>query len=152
MKAKAIDHICFAVKDLDAAMELYRDVLGLEPDGVYTAPSEKIRVARYYLENVALELMEPTDPDSDVGRFLQKRGEGFFLISYRVEDVEKGLKELEGKGYPLIDREPRELMGNRYAFILPPGRMHGVLTEILDGEFDASYEAMGGWRAGARQR
>ncbi len=151
MKAKAIDHICFAVKDLDAAMDLYRDVLGLEPDGVYTAPSEKIRVARYYLENVALELMEPTDPDSDVGRFLQKRGEGFFLISYRVEDVEDGLKELEERGYPLIDRKPRKLMGNRYAFILPPARMHGVLTEILDGEFDYSYEAMGGWRGSGRK-
>ncbi|NOY45991.1 VOC family protein [Deferrisoma camini] len=140
MKAKSIDHICFAVRNLDEAVARYRDVLGLEPDGVYTAESEKIRVARYYLGEVAVELMEPTDPDSDVGRFLEKRGEGFFLISYRVDDVEEGLRELESKGYPLIDRKPRELMGNRYAFILPPARMNGTLVEILDGEFEGYPE------------
>ncbi|MBE0616693.1 MAG: VOC family protein [Proteobacteria bacterium] len=143
MKAKAIDHLCFVVRDLDAAVARYRDTLGLEPDGFYTAPSESIRVARYYLENVALELMEPTQPESEVGRFLEKRGEGFFLISYRVDDVASGLAELGEKGYRTIDRKPRELMGNRYAFIAPPPQMHGVLTEILDGEFDRSYDEDG---------
>ncbi len=143
MKAKAIDHICFVVRDLDAAVERYRDTLGLEPDGYYTAPSESIRVARYYLENVALELMEPTTPDSEVGRFLEKRGEGFFLISYKVDDVAAGLDELADKGYRTIDRKPRELMGNRYAFIQPPQDMHGVLTEIIDGAFDGSYDGGG---------
>ncbi len=143
MKAKAIDHICFVVRDLDAAVERYRDALGLEPDGYYTAPSESIRVARYYLDNVALELMEPTTPDSEVGRFLDKRGEGFFLISYKVDDVAAGLEELAGKGYRTIDRKPRELMGNRYAFIQPPKDLHGVLTEIIDGEFDGSYDGGG---------
>ena len=140
MKATAIDHLCFAVKDLDAAVATYRDVLGLEPDGVYTAPSEKIRVARYYLGPVALELMEATEPESDVGRFISKRGEGFFLISYRVEDVEAGLRDLREKGHRTIDRQARELMGNRYAFTLPPSQMGGILTEILDGEFDGSYD------------
>jgi len=140
LKAKAIDHICFVVHDLDAAVALYRDTFGLEPDGFYTAPSESIRVARYYLENVALELMEPTKPDSEVGRFLEKRGEGFFLISYRVDDVAAGLGELRDKGCRTIDRAPRELMGNRYAFLAPPKHMHGVLTEIMDGEFDRSYD------------
>lgn len=143
MKARAIDHLCFVVRDLDAAVARYRDTLGLEPEGFYTAPSESIRVARYYLENVALELMEPIRPDSEVGRFLEKRGEGFFLISYRVDDVEAGLRELGSKGYRTIDRKPRELMGNRYAFVQPPSEMHGVLTEILDGEFDKKYGEIG---------
>ena len=140
MKAREIDHICFAVKNLDSAMEVYRDTMGLEPHGVYTAHVEKIRVARYYLGTVALELMEPTEPDSDVGRFLEKKGEGFFLISYRVDDVAEGLKELNGKGYKTIDAKPRKLMGNRYAFAAPPKAMCGILTEIIDGEFDGSYE------------
>jgi methylmalonyl-CoA/ethylmalonyl-CoA epimerase len=140
MRATAIDHLCFAVKDLDASMAVYRDTLGLEPDGVYTAPSEKIRVARYYLGPVALELMEPTEADSEVGRFLEKKGEGFFLISYRVEDAAEGLKELRAKGYKTIDQEPRCLMGNRYAFAALPKVMGGILTEILDGEFDRSYD------------
>jgi methylmalonyl-CoA/ethylmalonyl-CoA epimerase len=139
MKASEIDHLCFAVKNLDAAMKVYEDTLGLECDGVYTAESEKIRVARYYLGTVALELMEPTEADSEVGRFLEKKGEGLFLISYRVADTVKGLEELRAKGYPTIDQEPRSLMGNRYAFAAPPKVMCGILTEILDGEFDKSY-------------
>ena len=140
MKTKAIDHICFVVRDLEASVETYRQTLGIEPDGWYTADSESIRVARFYLENVALELMEPTRPDSEVGRFLEKRGEGFFLISYRVDDAAAGLKELQDKGERTIDTMPREMMGNRYEFIQPPARLGGVLTEILDGEFDRSYD------------
>ena len=140
MQARAIDHICFVVRDLEASVEIYRQTLGIEPDGWYTADSESIRVARFYLENVALELMEPTRPDSEVGRFLEKRGEGFFLISYRVDDAAAGLKELQDRGEQTIDAVPRELMGNRYAFIQPPARLGGVLTEILDGEFDKSYD------------
>lgn len=140
MKASEIDHICFAVKNLDNAMKTYRETLGLEPDGVYVATSEKIKVARYYLGTVALELMEPTESDSDVGRFIEKKGEGFFLISYRVDDVAEGLKELNEKGYKTIDKAPRKLMGNRYAFAAAPKVMGGILTEILDGDFDKSYE------------
>jgi methylmalonyl-CoA/ethylmalonyl-CoA epimerase len=140
MKVKGIDHICFAVRDLEASVAAYRQTLGVEPDGWYTAESESIRVARFYLGDVALELMEPTCPDSEIGRFLEKRGEGFFLISYRVDDVAEGLEELRNRGEFTIDKKPRELMGNRYAFIQPPAKLGGVLTEILDGEFDRSYD------------
>jgi len=80
--------------------------------------------------------MEPTGPDSEVAKFLEKKGEGVFLISYRVADGVEGLAELKAKGEFTIDKEPRKLMGSRYAFIQPPPRMCGVLTEILDGDFD----------------
>jgi methylmalonyl-CoA/ethylmalonyl-CoA epimerase len=136
MKAEKIDHICIAVKDLKRAEKIYEETLGLELSTRYTAESEKIRVARYYIGEVALELMEPTGPDSEVAKFLERRGEGVFLISYRVADVAQGLSELRAKGEPTIDREPRRLMGSRYAFIQPPNRMCGVLTEIFDGDFD----------------
>ena len=136
MEAEMIDHICIAVKDLSKARNIYEKTLGLKLSVAYIADSEKINVARYYIGEVALELMEPTGPDSEVARFLEKRGEGVFLISYRVADVEKGLSELNAKGEKTIDQTPRELMGNRYAFIQPPHRMCGVLTEILDGDFD----------------
>jgi methylmalonyl-CoA/ethylmalonyl-CoA epimerase len=140
MKATEIDHICIAVKDLDQARKHYEEILGLEPHGEYEAPSESIRVVRYYLGSVALELMEPLSWRCDLARFLNKKGEGVFLISYRVDDVAVGLSELKKKGVPTIDREPRRLMGNSYAFIAPPNILGGVLTEILDGEFDDSYE------------
>jgi methylmalonyl-CoA/ethylmalonyl-CoA epimerase len=135
MKLRAIDHICFAVKDLEQARQVYEQDLGLELHGTYIAESEKIRVARYYVGDVALELMEATEPDSDVGRFVAKRGEGFFLISYRVDDVDDALAELKSKGRRTIDDKPRELMGCRYAFIHPPTELCGVLTEVLDGEY-----------------
>jgi methylmalonyl-CoA/ethylmalonyl-CoA epimerase len=136
MKAEKIDHICIAVKDLKKAQEIYETTLGLELSIKYVAESEKIHVARYYLGDIALELMEPTDQESEVAKFLKKKGEGVFLISYRVADVVEGLSEIQSRGEPLIDKEPRQLMGNRYAFIQPPARMCGVLTEILDGDFD----------------
>jgi methylmalonyl-CoA/ethylmalonyl-CoA epimerase len=136
LKAEKIDHICIAVKDLDQARRIYEETLGLELALEYVAESENIHVARYYLGEVALELMESTSPDGDVARFIRKKGEGVFLISYRVKDVASGLVELKAKGARLIDETPRHLMGNRYAFIMPPGDTCGVLTEILDGDFD----------------
>lgn len=135
MKATSIDHICLAVKNLEQAKKIYEDTLGLELAQEYVAESEKIKVARYYLGDLALELMEATSPDGDVAKFIKKRGEGVFLISYRTDDVEKGLKELKTKGKKLIDDKPRELFGNRYAFIMPPTETCGVLTEILDGTY-----------------
>ena len=136
MKAEKIDHICIAVKDLDQARRIYEDTLGMEPALEYTAPGEKIRVVRYYLGEVALELMESTTPDGDVATFIERRGEGVFLLSYQVADVAAALDELKQKGHRLIDQKPRQLMGNRYAFIMPPGDTCGVLTEIIDGTFD----------------
>jgi methylmalonyl-CoA/ethylmalonyl-CoA epimerase len=136
MKLRGIDHICIAVRDLEKARQVYEEDLGLELHTLYVAESEKIKVARYYVGDVALELMEATEPDSDVGRFVERRGEGFFLISYRVDDVDEALAELKAKGRQTIDDRPRELMGNRYAFIHRPKELCGVLTEILDGEYD----------------
>lgn len=136
MKAKEIDHICIAVKDLAKARKIYEETFGLTLALEYIAEQEKIKVARYYLGTVAFELMESTTPDGDVARFIEKKGEGVFLISYRVDDVAAGLAELKQKGARTIDAQPRRLMGNRYAFIMPPADTCGVLTEIIDGEFD----------------
>ncbi len=136
MKTKKIDHICIAVKDLEKGKKIYQDVLGLELHSEYIAESEKIKVARYYLGEVAIELMESTTPDGEVAKFINKRGEGVFLISYGVDNVPSKIKELKDKGYKLIDEKPRELFGNRYSFINYPDEMCGVLTEICDGEFN----------------
>jgi methylmalonyl-CoA/ethylmalonyl-CoA epimerase len=135
LKVREIDHICIAVRSVDSAREVYEKLLGLEPACEYLAPEESIRVIRYYVGSVAVEIMEPTNETCEVAKFLAGRGEGLFLISYRVDDVEKALNELHTAGHKTIDRQPRCLMGNRYAFVDPPGAMLGVLTEILDGEF-----------------
>lgn len=134
-KPSKIDHICLAVRNLEAARKTYEDILGLELDCIYIAESEKIKVARYYIGEVALELMESTAPDGEVAKFIEKKGEGVFLISYAVADVVAKMNELKEKGHTLIDQKPRELCHNRYAFINPPQQMCGVLSEIVDGDF-----------------
>lgn len=135
VKASGIDHICIAVRDLVAARQIYEERLGLELALEYVAESEKIKVARYYLGEVALELMESTGPDGEVAKFIEKKGEGIFLISYRVPDVAAALAEYHQRGEKTIDQKPRELLGSRYAFIHPPRDFCGVLTEIIDGDF-----------------
>lgn len=134
MKVIKIDHISLAVADLNQAREIYEKVLGLELDSTYTAESEKINVARYYVGDVVLELMESTAPDGEVAKFIEKRGEGIFVISYEVSDVDEALRDLRSQGYKLIDEKPRHLMGGRYAFTLRPKELCGVLTEVLDYE------------------
>ena len=131
MKIEKIDHISIAVRNLNKACKVYEDILGLELDSTYVSEEEKIKVARYRVGDAWLELMEPTG-EGDVSRFLDKRGEGLFVISYKVPDVDSAMAELKGKGYKLIDDNPRHLLGNRYAFINYPRELCGILTELLD--------------------
>jgi methylmalonyl-CoA/ethylmalonyl-CoA epimerase len=138
MKIQRIDHICFAVEDLERTKQIYRDNFGLAPEVEYIAESEYIKVARYYIGEVAVEFMESTSPQGEVAKFIKKRGEGVFLISYKVDDLDAALDELKHKGQKLIDDKPRALFGNRYAFVQRPDQLCGILTELLDGEFDRS--------------
>jgi methylmalonyl-CoA/ethylmalonyl-CoA epimerase len=136
MKIERIDHICFAVKDLEETKRVYEADFGLTPKYEYIAESEKIKVARYYVGGVAVEFMESTAPDGEVAKFISSRGEGVFLISYKVDNLSKAIQELKEKNIQLIDSKPRELFGNRYAFVHHPTKLNGVLTELLEGDFD----------------
>ena len=136
MKIEKIDHLSFAVKDLEAAKKIYKEDLGLEPAYEYIASSEKIKVARYYIGEVAVELMEPTAPDGEVAKFIDNKGEGVFLISYKVDDLSKAMQELKEKNVKLIDNKPREIFGTKYAFIHHPDKLSGMLTELIEGDFD----------------
>jgi methylmalonyl-CoA/ethylmalonyl-CoA epimerase len=136
VKFERIDHICFAVRDLDETRRVYREHFGLVPAHEYVADSEKIKVARYYIGEVAVEFMESTANDGEVAKFIENRGEGVFLISYKVDDLPRAIQELKNKNVRLIDDRPRELFGTRYAFVHHPSKLNGVLTELLDGEFD----------------
>ena len=136
MKIEKIDHICFAVEDLEKTKKIYEENLGLVPAVEYVAESESIKVARYYIGEVAVEFMESTGAAGEVAKFIKKRGEGVFLMAYKVDDVDGALAELKAKGADLIDQEPRELFGTRYAFIQKPNQLCGVLTELIEGDFD----------------
>ncbi|MGD0237551.1 MAG: VOC family protein [Syntrophorhabdales bacterium] len=138
MKIEKIDHICFAVDNLEKTKKIYKENLGLAPAVEYVAESEFIKVARYYIGEVAVEFMESTSPEGEVAKFIKKRGEGVFLIAYKVENLDGALAELKAKGADLIDQKPRALFGNRYAFIQKPNKLCGILTELVDGDFDMS--------------
>jgi methylmalonyl-CoA/ethylmalonyl-CoA epimerase len=140
MKIEKIDHICFAVKDLEETKRTYKEDFGLIPTHQYIAESEKIKVARYCIGEVAVEFMESTKPDGDVAKFIDSRGEGVFLIAYKVDDLSKAMQELKDKNIKLIDNRPRTLFGTRYAFVHHPNKLHGVLTELLEGDFDITKQ------------
>ncbi len=140
MKIEKIDHISFAVRDLEETKRAYREDFGLVPTCQYVAESEKIKVARYMIGEVAVEFMESISPDGEVAKFIENRGEGAFLISYKVDDLSKAMQELKEKNIQLIDHQPRKLFGTRYAFVHHPNKLHGVLTELLEGDFDLTKQ------------
>ena len=131
MNIEKIDHICIAVKDIAKAEQSFEKIFGLTPDDRYTEESEKISVVRYYIGEVGLELMSSTDPDGEVAKFIEKYGEGFYLLSLKVDDTEKALEELKEKNVPLIDDVPRKWRDSQYIFIKPKA-FFGILTEIID--------------------
>ena len=131
METKKIDHICIAVKNLDKAQKIWEPVLGKsKPDEEYIDESEKIKVARYWVGEVGFELMESTDQDGDVAKFIEKKGEGVMLISFNVDNTRRAMDELQKKGYPFIGG-PRPFRNSEFAFI-HPHKMNGVLLEIID--------------------
>jgi len=131
MKINKIDHICIAVKDLEASKKIWEPVLGkTKPDDSYVDELEKIRVARYWLGEVGFELMESTTPDGDVAKFIEKKGEGVMVISFNVDDTRKAMEELKGKGYPFIGGA-RPFRDCEFAFIHPK-KVNGVLLELID--------------------
>ena len=131
MKINKLDHLCIAVKDLDAARKVWEPVLGKsEPDDAYVDEPEKIRVARYWLGGVGFELMESTSPDGDVAKFIEKRGEGIMLLSFNVDNTREAMDELQDKGYPFIGGA-RPFRDCEFAFIHPK-KLNGVLLEVID--------------------
>lgn len=126
-----LDHIGIAVKDLDQAMELYREAFGIEPSLVYESSYTKAKIAFFPIGEVRIELIQPVDSESVVGKFLEKRGEGIHHISFRVKDVDGSLSELEKKGVQLIDKKSRRVRENEKVAFLHPKSTNGVLVELI---------------------
>ena len=131
MKVEKIDHICIAVKDIEKAEKYFKRLFGLTPDDRYIEENEKISVIRYYIGEVGLELMSSTEPDGDVAKYIDKYGEGVYLLSLKVDNTEKALEELKAKNIPLIDKVPRKWRNSNYIF-LKPKTFFGVLLELID--------------------
>jgi methylmalonyl-CoA/ethylmalonyl-CoA epimerase len=126
-----LDHIGIAVKDLDQAMNLYREAFGIEPSIVYESSYAKAKIAFFPIGGVRVELIQPVNPESVVGRFLEKKGEGIHHMAYSVKDVDRSLNELEMKGVQLIDRKSRKVRENERVGFLHPKSTNGVLIELI---------------------
>ncbi|HHW55341.1 MAG: methylmalonyl-CoA epimerase [bacterium] len=130
MKISKVDHIGIAVKDLEEALKLYRDILQLEVTGVEEVPDQKVKVAFIPVGESKVELLEPTTDDSPVAKFIAKRGEGIHHITFRVDNLEKALEEAKAAGIRLIDETPRLGAGGAKIAFLHPKSTGGVLLEL----------------------
>lgn len=126
----AIDHVGVAVEDLDAALVLYTEVLGLPLVHRETVDEQGVEAALVDIGESHVELLRPLGAETPVGKFLARRGPGLHHVAYRVADVERTLAELSDAGLRLLDERPRTgIRGSRVAF-LHPASTGGVLTEI----------------------
>jgi methylmalonyl-CoA/ethylmalonyl-CoA epimerase len=127
-----MDHVGIAVKSLDDAVHVYRDVLGFRLEGIHTLVERKVKVAMVSLGDEArIELLEPIGSDSTIGKFLESHGEGIHHFAVRVKDIEGVLTELKRKGVTLIDDKPKSgAEGKQIAFVHPKSTK-GVLLELV---------------------
>lgn len=125
-----INHIGIAVKNLENAIPLYRDQLGMEFEGTEEVTEQKVRVAFLKIGESRIELLEPTSPDSPVAKFLEKNGEGIHHMAYEVADIEVALAELKEKEVRLVDEKPRRGAHGSLIAFLHPKATGGILTEI----------------------
>jgi methylmalonyl-CoA/ethylmalonyl-CoA epimerase len=132
MKVKRIDHIGIAVKGIEQAGKFYTDILGLEVEGIEHVSDQKVNVAFVPVADSEVELVESTDPDGPVAKYLESRGEGVQHIAFRVEDIEEALKELKEKGVRLIDQAPRKGAGGAKIAFIHPKETNGVLVELCE--------------------
>ena len=127
-----IHHLGYAVHDLEAAARFYEVNFGARPSEPEVVEEQGIVATMFGVGESQIELVQPTRPDSPVGRFLERRGEGFHHVAFQVEDLEGALAELKANGVELIDESPRiGAGGTLMAFVHPKGAF-GVLTELVE--------------------
>ena len=135
-------HVAVVVRDLDAALGVYRDALGLAVESVQEIASDGVRIAFLPTGESKLELVQPIEPSTGVARYLEKHGEGFHHVCYEVERLAETLARLEGDGLELIDGQPRRGAEGPVAFIHPRS-CHGVLVELIEAPGGPAWETLG---------
>jgi len=132
MKPTHIEHIGIAVNSLADAIPFYEKVLGVKSYSIEEVADQRVRTAFFMIGQTKIELLESTDPEGPVGKFIEKRGEGIHHIAYAVESIEERLKEAEAAGIKLIDRQPRRGAEGMSIAFLHPKSTFGVLTEFCE--------------------
>ena len=126
-----IDHIGIAVNSIDDELKLYKDVLGLELKDMEILEDQKVRTAIIQVGESKIELIESTDPEGVIAKFIERRGEGLHHLAFEVSNIKEALDTMKNKEIPLIDKEPRTGVENSsIAFLHPKGTK--VLMELVE--------------------
>ena len=134
MNISHIEHIGIAVNSLEEAIPFYENTLGLKCYAVEEVTDQKVKTAFFMVGQTKIELLESTDPEGPIGKFLEKKGPGIHHLAFAVENVNKSLDELNEKGVQLIDKAARKgAEGLNIGFLHPKATL-GVLTEICGKE------------------
>jgi methylmalonyl-CoA/ethylmalonyl-CoA epimerase len=126
-----VDHIGIATYEIDEALGLWRDALGLQVDSTEEVTEQGVRVVMLSIGESHIELLEPLNHDSPVGKFLEKRGPGIHHLAVRVKDIRASLAQLKEKGTRLIDESPRTGAGGCLVAFVHPSAANGVLLELV---------------------
>ena len=131
MKIVRISHVGIAVNSVRAAGNVF-EALGLPLHEMEKVDEQKVQVAMHPVGESRIELLEPTDAESPIAKFLDKRGEGIHHLCFEVEDLEAALQELKSRGIRLIDESPRQGAGGCKVAFVHPAATHGVLIELSE--------------------
>lgn len=132
MKVKKIEHIGIAVKSLDEAIPFYENLLGTKCYAIEEVIDQKVKTAFFKVGETKIELLESTDPEGPIGKFIENRGEGFHHIAYEVDDLNESLNKIAEQDIRLIDKEGRKGAEGLSIGFLHPKSTKGVLTELCE--------------------
>lgn len=132
MELTHIEHIGIAVKNLDEAIKYYESILGLKCYAIEEVKDQKVKTAFFMIGQTKIELLESTEPDGPIGKFIEKKGEGIHHIAFVASNLKDALSEAETKGIQLIDKEPRKGAEGLNIAFLHPKSTYGVLTELCE--------------------
>lgn len=132
MDISHIEHIGIAVKNLEESIKFYENILGLKCYNIEEVKEQKVRTAFFLLGKTKIELLESTEPDGPIGKFIEKRGEGVHHIAFATKELQKSLEELTEKGVRLIDTKPRKGAENLDIAFAHPASANGVLIEFCE--------------------
>jgi len=125
-------HIGIAVYRIDEALQVFENILGLKLEKTRTVEAQRVKIALLHVGETKIELLEPTDKEGTVAKFLEKKGEGIHHIAFKVTDIEDMLQQLKEKGIALIDEKPRKgAEGGKIAFLHPKSTKN-VLIELCE--------------------
>ena len=130
MKPTHIEHLGIAVKSLEESIPYYENLLGTKCYNVEEVKDQRVKTAFFLIGQTKIELLESTDPEGPIGKFLEKKGEGIHHIAFAVDDATEALAEAEGQGLQLIDKVSRKGAEGMNIGFLHPKSTHGVLIEF----------------------